>query len=405
MASFPAIESLNIRCDLAHAHQPWGLAKDPEGKRVWATSLESEYPKKMCVAMVNVVLQFAEAHGLKLRAQSLEDAPRFPHGISLSHSSCLQVAEFTSVAVSLANAMSDTPCALMSNLDKDIQLYTEGGMLETVPKHSRFLRFSSVSARAEGVTEGQPLKKAKKAKGQPPEGDASAPSVTAGVVGSADAEGNQQFEVAFGLPWTCEGFISQACSSGHPAARDMGVPRDLETAVCRNVEWNDLQMSNYRIAWCRKWLARAHEFDALEKEDPMTRHPAVAELTAGKRLLLTKEMLEDVRYEDTAALKLLSHGATLAGEVEVSEAFDLQFKPCLITLQQLEADAVRRNEMILQMTGSSGSEETDLQMLEETEIELSKGWAEGPFELTDLEPGATISRRFPLVQPTKDEDD
>ena len=33
-----------------------GFAKDSDGERVWATSLESQYPKKMCVALVNVVL-------------------------------------------------------------------------------------------------------------------------------------------------------------------------------------------------------------------------------------------------------------------------------------------------------------------------------------------------------------
>eukprot|EP00435_Cladocopium_sp_Y103_P025849 s3652_g6.t1 len=309
------------------------------------------------------------------------------------------VAEFSSVAVFLANAMTDIPCGLMSKLDRDIQLHTKGGLLETVPKYSRFLRFSSVSARVEGGSEGQPLKKTKV---QPPANeDANLACTVENVDDDSCNRNNVQFEAAFGLPWTCEGFIAQACSSGHPAAKDMGVPFDLEAAVCRNVEWNEVQLSSYRIAWCRKWLARAHELDALEREDAKSRHPAVAELTAGKRLLLTKELLEDVGYEDTAALRLLSNGATLAGEVEVSDAFDLQFKPCLITLEQLEADAIRRNEMILQMTCSSGSAETDLQMIEETELELAKGWAEGPFELSDLEAGATISRRFPLVQSTK----
>jgi hypothetical protein len=39
-------------------------------------------------------------------------------------------------------------------------------------------------------------------------------------------------------------------------------------------------------------------------------------LTKGKRLLLTKEILEDIQFEDVGALKLLSEGATLAGKIE-----------------------------------------------------------------------------------------
>eukprot|EP00435_Cladocopium_sp_Y103_P041156 s1982_g11.t1 len=405
MASFPAIQALNIRCDHSHAHAPWGFARNSEGQRVWATSLESEYPKKMCVAMVTVVLQFAEIQGLKLRAQSLEHDTNPLVTSKRAQISVGQqpkpsrlppvVADFTSVAVFLARSMSDIPCALMSKLEHDIQLYTKSGLLQTIPKYSRFLRVSALPSHDVGVSEGQPMKKAKSVD------PATEPATEVTLTEGASMADRSSFEVAFGLPWSCETFLQQACKSGHPASRDMGVPADLEVAVNRNVEWTEVQLSNYRIAWCRRWLARAHELEELEKKDADARHPAVAELTAGKRLLLTREMLEDVGYEDVAAINLLSQGATLAGEVEESKSFDSQFKPCLITLKQLESDAARRNELVLQMTCSSGSEEVDLQMIQETEVELAKGWAEGPFELEDLEPGSTISRRFPLVQASK----
>jgi hypothetical protein len=37
------------------------------------------------------------------------------------------------------------------------------------------------------------------------------------------------FEVAFGLPWTRDGFLKQACVAGHPGLRDMGVHLNLRT--------------------------------------------------------------------------------------------------------------------------------------------------------------------------------
>lgn len=136
-------------------------------------------------------------------------------------------------------------------------------------------------------------------------------------------------------------------------------------------------------------------------EKMLQRHPAVAEITAGRRLLLTKEMLEDIGYQDVQAISLLAEGATLAGEVDKSPAFETQFRPCLATVKQLEGDAERRNQLVMQMTCSSGSEETDLQLLAETQLEVERGWAEGPFELKDLERGSTVSRCFPLVQSSK----
>ena len=161
------------------------------------------------------------------------------------------------------------------------------------------------------------------------------------------------------------GFIRQTRSAGHPALKDMGVPLELEVAVRKHVEWTDLQMSNYRVAWCCRWMARAQELEPLEREDAGRRHAAVAEITAGKRLLLTKEMLVDICYEDVGAVSLLADGATLAGEVEKAPAFETQFKPCLATVKQIESDAVRRNQLVLQMTCSSGPQETDLQLLAE----------------------------------------
>ena len=54
------------------------------------------------------------------------------------------------------------------------------------------------------------------------------------------------------------------------------------------------------------------------------------------------------------------------------------------------------NEAVMRMTTSSGNAEFDEQLLAETLLEVEKGRAEGPFPLDSLEPGATVSRRFPL---------
>ena len=79
----------------------------------------------------------------------------------------------------------------------------------------------------------------------------------------------------------------------------------------------------------------------------------------------------------------------------------IKFKPCLMTMEQLQRDAARRNEFILGLTMSSGDRSLDERLLAETREELERGWAEGPFDPADLERGSTISRRFALVQGSK----
>ena len=71
------------------------------------------------------------------------------------------------------------------------------------------------------------------------------------------------------------------------------------------------------------------------------------------------------------------------------------------TVRQLAAGASKRNQAILKMTTSCGDLELGQKLLEETRLELDKGWAEGPFEPSQLEPGAVISCRFPLRQGSK----
>ena len=53
-------------------------------------------------------------------------------------------------------------------------------------------------------------------------------------------------------------------------------------------------------------------------------------------------------YEDIGAL-ILREGATLAGKVEPSAAFEAQFRPGIMTVPQLEASASCRNELVMRL--------------------------------------------------------
>ena len=172
------------------------------------------------------------------------------------------------------------------------------------------------------------------------------------------------YEVAFGLPWDYEGFIQKACETGHPAAKYSSVPWELSKAIEQQSLWSAEQLANYRIAWCRKWLKRCKELAADEEVDRNSnRSPHVAAATEGKRILLTQEILSDIGYEDMSVLDLLRSGATLAGEVPKCPVFPRQFKPCLLTMEQLVETSQKRNQMILNMTVTSGSPELDVKIL------------------------------------------
>jgi hypothetical protein len=210
-------------------------------------------------------------------------------------------------------------------------------------------------------------------------------------------QGDACFEVAFGLPWTYCNFISRAAELGHPANFCRQVPDDIQNAIDFQVNHSFEEVAQHRLDWCKRWLHRAAELGAAEKEAAGGRHPA----TAKKRLKLTREILESLNYEDIEVLQLLEKGSTLAGEIDSSSMFQPSFKPCITTVQQLESQAEMRNKLVMRMTRSSGDKALDEAVLRETREEIACGWADGPWNLDDLEYGSTISRRFPLQQGQK----
>ena len=94
-------------------------------------------------------------------------------------------------------------------------------------------------------------------------------------------------------------------------------------------------------------------------------------------------------------------GVSFSGEIESAPVFQRAYKPCVVTLEQLEENAEKQNMLVLSMTKPSESLDLDVAVLQETRDEISKGWADGAWKVEQLERGATISRRFPLAQGEK----
>ncbi|CAK9114988.1 unnamed protein product [Durusdinium trenchii] len=391
VGNFKELLQLAARCGNSHEHEPWRFAIDQEGKRVWATSLESKYPKQLRLAILQCVVQALHRHGAVLPPTHLQElqthplhlaqtaqisAGRQPRGSKLPQ----VVPDFATTGVFAVSSISEIPCNLMSKLPRPFDAHTLDGQGVTIPKGARFLRSYPLLPQ---LSEGEVMVQ------------------ESGSESQKRRRGEESFGVVFGLPWTCESFIRKACEVGHPMLGEFNLSEDLAIAVNKQLEFTEQQMANYRMAWCRKWLARATELAALETEDLAKRPTHVQQNTMNKRLLLTEEILRDIGYNDLGVVDILRKGSTLVGEVEACPVFQEQYKPCMATLAQLKAGAARRNQAILKMSASCGDLELDRAVLEETRTELAKGWAEGPFQIGDLEKDAVISRRFPLRQGAK----
>jgi len=157
VANFSAIEELNVACDNSHQHQPWGKAKDAHGQEVFATSLEAEYPRRFCIALVQCILRQLQQQGLTLMPDALFDVK----DSKLFEMQTARIAAFNqprknklppSIPESFAIGVfyiahaSDIPLALQSKVTTVLEAFTKTGEKAVIPKHARFLRRTATTS-------------------------------------------------------------------------------------------------------------------------------------------------------------------------------------------------------------------------------------------------------------------
>ena len=382
LSNLSVISTLDIQCDGSHQHDRRGpVSNHAFGKRLSVTPQEAKHPFKFCAALVSAVLEGLADHGLVLQQDALHQL----QASGLMHNKLAQIStgsqpkahqlppvvrDYCRVEALQWDPLRAQPCALLSKLCSAL---TIDGFASCIPKGSRFLRYYSKAFAATGEDKAQALEQMRKS----------------------------VMVLVFGIPWEPESFIKEAVKNGHPMNSCRKIPEELRKAVQVHLDWPAGQLRDFRIQWCRKWVARAQELQAAEEADRKSRPPHVAEATKNKNLLVTKEILEEIGYADVECLQLLSCGSTLAGEIVEVPVFARQFKPCLSTVGQLQREAAVRNQLILSMTKSSGCSRLDSVAYDETLLEVSKGWTDGPWLVEELPAGATVSRRFPIEQGDK----
>ncbi len=227
VATFKEIQSLSVACNNQHEHAAWGKTFHPEtGVEVWATSLESRYPQKLCVAIVHVILQVLHTNGLQLLPESLSAISESPlHRAQLRSVAISKqpisgkiapiVPDFSKVQVISLPADVEIPVAVLAKLSK---VWSPDSNFSLPPGS----RLSRCTRKTTGVDTGV----------------------------QHDIQ-----ELAFGIPWTVQEHIHAAVNAKHPMDILEFLPPSLTEAIDKHHEWGAAALSDYRISWCRKWMA------------------------------------------------------------------------------------------------------------------------------------------------------
>ena len=207
-----------------------------------------------------------------------------------------------------------------------------------------------------------------------------------------------RFSLEFGVRWSPEEFVAEACKAEHPSSFVNLLPAELSVAIKKNFEMSEHSLGQHRTEMIRKWIARANALvpqEELLKKDMSANRQSIL---ASKRLLLFKYLVEEAGHADNELCDDLVKGFDLVGRLPESRVFKKKFRPATMLENDLREGASRARQATLATVGPSDDPIIDDGVLQATLKEVESGVVEGPVDPKSLPPGATLTRRFGVIQ-------
>ena len=157
----------------------------------------------------------------------------------------------------------------------------------------------------------------------------------------------------------------------------------------------------FRAQSLKFWMKRSLQLRESEKEFAASLEPTVAEVLSGKKLLLWKEMLEAIKYQDMGVTDEFYQGTLLTGPTEITGLWPKKFTPATLTESDIRTQAKLQRKGLSYGQVVFFNDEIAQAVWSQSLDEVEKGELEGPFELCDIPEDYPLSRRFGVVQNSK----
>jgi hypothetical protein len=346
--------ALALSCDGSHEHKPWSLVH--EKGSIFATAAERNYPHLLCRRVATIVAKRFDIAPLKQpdqmekAAANLQPKKRFP---------------------------------------------------PIVPEYARVTKVSGVSAAALDS-----FRKRVDSKPSTPWSWLGLLVTPGSKVLNVDECGVSGLStVTVGLGWTTEEFLGAARSAVHPFDQPATVPPEIAEALWKSARDGPIGTIARRRAAILKYTKLKHALQIREESLHKNLHPDVEKVVADKSILLFKQMLEDIGYDDIDVHSLLITGVKLIGQIPPLAFWqpDPEKLP-RITPEMLWSEA-RTAQSNVSCLGKSLDPGRDGDLWNITLEEVEGGGLAGPFSAAEITakfgPLWVPSRRFGVVQNDK----
>ena len=158
-------------------------------------------------------------------------------------------------------------------------------------------------------------------------------------------------------------------------------------------------MAKLRTQFFLKWTKRAKELARDEVAFQAKAPEHLRSLLKGKRLLLLKEILNDLQYPDTSLVDDILNGFPITGWLPKSNVLPHRVRHPEYDLETLKLLAKGLNQSVKAQVAAMEVSDVTLSAWEATKEEIEKGWLwVDPDQSMD---GKVVAKRFGLVQKNK----
>ena len=200
-------------------------------------------------------------------------------------------------------------------------------------------------------------------------------------------------------------FLNKAKKLVHPFDRPVVVPPKVAAAICRSASLGPGALANHRSTTLKYYENKASSLQQAEDSLHSKLESGIQEVVKTKRILLFKEMLRDIGYDDLGVADLLVTGVKIVGTLPKIGIWKPEDRQAKVSIKAALREAMEAKRTV-GLTRCSSWSELDDRLVESTLQEVEEGHLKGPFSQEEMDSriGSKIwlpARRFPVEQSGK----
>ena len=178
----------------------------------------------------------------------------------------------------------------------------------------------------------------------------------------------------YGVQWKPDEFLQEAKSKLHPKDPQRALPPIvLKEAVIQVMSSSSIDVAKHRLSVVLALRRKAEELEDEEKKLKDGMNLTTAHVLAGKRLCLWKYLLETTGFSDMQVVDLVVKGIPLYGTHTKPPNFPDDWKPSIVSVEELLQSAVWRRKSLMSSPNSQTDEAVQADLYEATMMEVERG--------------------------------